>query len=84
MEKDNSLLYACYINDMDLIKERIVGVTSAQLKKSTIKIAPVREITTLTLEKTKLSPYKYAKEQLSKYPEKTFISKNLELIDSVL
>lgn len=48
------------------------------------KIAPVRAITTLTLEKTKLSPYKYAKEQLSKYPEKTFISKNLELIDSVL
>lgn len=37
MEKDNSLLYACYINDMNLIKERIVGVTSAQLKKSTIE-----------------------------------------------
>lgn len=37
MEKDNSLLYACYINDMDLIKERIIGVTPAQLKKSTIE-----------------------------------------------
>ena len=37
MEKDNSLLYACYINDINLIKERISGVTPAQLKKTTVE-----------------------------------------------
>lgn len=45
------------------------------------KMEPVRVVTTLTLEKTKLSPYEYAKERLSKYPENTFIAKNLELIE---
>lgn len=35
MEKDNSLLYACYINDIELIKERLNNVKTSQLKKST-------------------------------------------------
>lgn len=35
MQDDKSLLYACVINDLDLIKERLNGVKPAQLKKST-------------------------------------------------
>lgn len=35
MEDDKSLLYACVINDLHLIKERLQNVKLAQLKKST-------------------------------------------------
>ena len=35
MTDDNSLLYACVINDLDLIKQRLVNVKPAQLRKST-------------------------------------------------
>ena len=35
MKDDNSLLYACVINDLVLIKQRLVEVKPAQLKKST-------------------------------------------------
>jgi ankyrin repeat protein len=35
MQDDKSLLYACVINNLDLIKERLVDVKPAQLKKST-------------------------------------------------
>ena len=34
MENDNSLLYACWINDIEIIKEKLVDVKPAQLKKS--------------------------------------------------
>ncbi|MHC6202476.1 ankyrin repeat domain-containing protein [Breznakiellaceae bacterium SP9] len=37
MQDDKSLLYACVINDMDLIKERLNNVSPAQLKKSTME-----------------------------------------------
>jgi ankyrin repeat protein len=36
MKKDNSLLYACFINDTELVKERLQSVKPSQLKKSTI------------------------------------------------
>lgn len=35
MNDDGSLLYACVANDTDLVRERVVGATPAQLKKST-------------------------------------------------
>ena len=35
MNDDKSLLYACVINDLALIKERLINVKPAQLKKST-------------------------------------------------
>ncbi|MCD8177348.1 MAG: ankyrin repeat domain-containing protein [Tannerellaceae bacterium] len=35
MENDNSLLYACWINDIELIKEKLKQVKASQLKKST-------------------------------------------------
>lgn len=35
MKDDGSLLYACVANDTELVGERLVGVTPAQLKKST-------------------------------------------------
>ena len=35
MEDDMSLLYACVIDDLALIRQRLVGVTPAQLKKAT-------------------------------------------------
>lgn len=35
MTDDNSLLYACVINDLALINERLINVKPAQLKKST-------------------------------------------------
>lgn len=38
MKDDKSLLYACYINDVTLIKERLQNVTPTQLKKSTIEM----------------------------------------------
>lgn len=47
------------------------------------KKAPARPISTY-LEKTKLSPYDYAKERLSKFPQLTFIQDNIDLIDRLL
>jgi Ankyrin repeat. len=38
MNDDKSLLYACYINDVKLVKERIENVNPTQLKKSTIEM----------------------------------------------
>lgn len=35
MQDDHSLLYACVINDLNLIQQRLVNVKPAQLKKST-------------------------------------------------
>lgn len=35
MENDNSLLYACWINNIELIKEKLKQVKASQLKKST-------------------------------------------------
>lgn len=35
MENDNSLLYACWINDIELIKERLKTVKASHLKQST-------------------------------------------------
>ncbi len=35
MKDDGSLLYACVANDTELVRERLVGATPAQLKKST-------------------------------------------------
>lgn len=37
MEKDNSLLYACWINDIGLIKEKLKSVKPSHFKKSTIE-----------------------------------------------
>ncbi|GAA0077049.1 hypothetical protein UT300005_14270 [Clostridium sp. CTA-5] len=58
---------------MDIIK-LLFGV-GVDFKKT-----PVRAVT-LGLEKTKLSPYDYAKEKLQKYPESTFIQENLSFVD---
>lgn len=33
MENDNSLLYACWINNIELIKEKLKQVKASQLKK---------------------------------------------------
>ena len=38
MNDDKSLLYACYINDVKLVKERMENVSPTQLKKSTIEM----------------------------------------------
>jgi len=38
MNDDKSLLYACYINDVKLVKERMENVNPTQLKKSTIEM----------------------------------------------
>ena len=37
MEKENSLLYACWINDIELIKEKLKSVKPSHFKKSTIE-----------------------------------------------
>jgi len=38
MKDDKSLLYACYINDVKLVKERLENGSPAQLKRSTIEM----------------------------------------------
>lgn len=38
MKDDKSLLYACYINNVELVKERLQNVKPTQLKKSTIEM----------------------------------------------
>ena len=37
MEKEDSLLYACWINDIELIKEKLKSVKPSHFKKSTIE-----------------------------------------------
>jgi ankyrin repeat protein len=38
MEDDKSLLFACYINDVKLVKERLENANPTQLKRSTIEM----------------------------------------------
>ncbi len=38
MKDDKSLLYACYINDIKLVKERLQNIKPTQLKKSSIEM----------------------------------------------
>ena len=47
MNDDKSLRYACYINDVKLVKERLNNVNQTQLKKSTIEMeTPLHAATT--------------------------------------